>query len=313
MAVDTPNRVIRAGGQAPRRPPRAARRMRVMQPYVLLLPCIAAIAALVLVPFAVSLWDSVHVDNSVVPDHKFVGGHNYIQVLSDPAFIHAGINTIWYLVLATVGALVVGTVMALWLHSIKRWRGLFLVCVILPWAVPGTVSGVLWSLIFNPVNGLLNSVLRSVHIISSNQIWLEGRVSGISFISVSLVWQIAPIAAIIFLAGLESIPPELYEQASVDGATPLSQFRRITLPLLRPALAIGLLEAGVLGIGIFDQVYVLAGYAPATASAVIQVYQYAFQDFNFGVGIAASVVIMAATLVLSLFYLKVVYREISYS
>lgn len=311
MITDTRPRVHPVAPAGPQ-PGAGRRRLPGAQPYLLLLPCLAVIVVLVLYPLGLSLFDSVHVDNPLAQGHAFVGARNYLKVLTDPAFVRASLNTVGYLILATVGALVVGMVMAVWLHGIRRFRAVFLVAIVLPWAVPGTVNGVLWSFIFNPTNGLLNAILKSVHLISHNVIWLEGSVTGIAFISVSLIWQIAPISAVIFLAGLESIPTELYEQAAVDGASALGSFRRITVPLLRPALAIGLLEAGVLGIGIFDQAYVLAGYAPSTISAVQQIYLYAFQDFNFGLGIASSVVVTVATLALSLFYLKVVYREMSY-
>ena len=202
--------------------------------------------------------------------------------------------------------------MAFWLHNVTRFRGAALTVIVLPWAVPGIVTGALWSFIFNPVNGLLNEVLRWAGVISHPEIWLEGRVSGIFFISLSLIWQITPIAAVIFLAGLESIPPEMYEEAAVEGASRFAIFRLITLPLLRPSLAIGLLQASVLAIGVFDQVVVLAGYAPGSISMVMQVYLYAFRDLNFGLGMAASMIVTLGTLLVSLVYIKGVYREVSY-
>lgn len=278
--------------------------------YLLVLPCAAVIGVLVLYPLVLSVIDSVRSDNAIVPTRNFVGARNYITVLTDPSFQHASVNTLVYLAIATLGSLIAGWGIASWLHSIRRVRATFLALIVLPWAVPGTVNGVLWSFIFNPTNGLLNDILRGLHIISHNVVWLAGSQTGLIAIGLSLVWQIAPISAVILLAGLENIPKQLYEQAAVDGASGRAAFSRITTPLLRPALAIALLQAGILGISIFDQVYVLSSFSPNTSSVLLQVYLYAFQDYNFGVGMAASMIVTAGTLLLSLFYLKVVYREI---
>ncbi|MHB8294849.1 MAG: carbohydrate ABC transporter permease [Acidimicrobiales bacterium] len=270
-------------------------------------------AVLVGYPLILSLLDSLRVDNLIYPaDQRFIGISNYLTVLEDPHFRQAVANTLWYFGLVTVGCLMVGLVMATWLHSLARFRAALLAVVILPWAVPGVVNGLLWTFVFNPSNGLLDSLARWAQLIHSNVVWLAHPVIGRALISLTVVWQVAPITAVILLAGLESIPTDLYEQASVDGATRLGAFRRITVPLLRPALAIALVEAGVLGIGVFDQVYVLTGYAPTTMSTVIQIYLYAFQNLNFGTGIAASLMLTVGTLVISLAYLKLVYREVVY-
>jgi multiple sugar transport system permease protein len=267
---------------------------------------------LVLYPLVASLWDSLHSDNLMLPSRAFTGLRNYSLVWHDPAFLQAGENTLGYLAIVTIGALLAGLGVAFWLHSLTRFRAAALTVVVLPWAVPGIVTGALWSFIFNPVDGLLNEVLVWAHVISHPQIWLEGRVAGIFFISLSVIWQITPVAAVIFLAGIESIPTELYEEAAVEGASRLEILRRVTLPLLRPSLAIGLLQASVLAIGVFDQVVVLAGYAPGSISVVMQVYLYAFRDLNFGIGIAASMIVTLGTLLVSLVYIKGIYREVSY-
>jgi multiple sugar transport system permease protein len=279
---------------------------------LLLAPAFLIIGVLVLYPLGVSLWNSVHEDNALVFTHQFTGGRNYTLVLHDPAFLQAAMNTLGYLVVVTLGALVLGLGMAFFLHNVARFRAVALAIIVLPWAVPGIVTGALWSFIFNPVNGLLNGVLQWLGVINSPHIWLEGRLTGIFFISLTLIWQITPICAVIFLAGLESIPRELYEEASVEGASAFDTLRLITLPLLRPSLAIGLLQASVLAIGIFDQIVVLAGYAPGSISVVMQLYLYAFRDFNFGLGMAASMIVTAGTLLVSLVYIKGVYREVSY-
>ncbi|MFD1675923.1 carbohydrate ABC transporter permease [Alicyclobacillus fodiniaquatilis] len=276
-------------------------------------PALIIIVPLVLYPLVVSLIDSFRVDNLLqANNHKFIGFGNYADVLKDSLFLHSDYNTLVYLILTTVGSLILGLVMAFWLKSITRYRALFLVLIVLPWAVPGTVAGILWSFIYNPTTGLLNSILMTLHVIKQNVVWFNGSWIGLVLITLTLLWQIAPITAIIFLAGLESIPPQLYESAEIDGSRTVTTFLHITLPLLRPSLAIGLLDAGVLGIGVFDQIYVLAGYSPGTKSAVMQIYLYAFQNLNFGAGISASIVLTVVTLLISLIYLRFLYKEVVY-
>lgn len=285
---------------------------RAAMPYWFVLPAVIFVAVLVLYPLVLSLYSSVHVDNLLLPgNHSFVGLANYTSILSDPSFVQSAGNTVVYFGFATVGALVFGVPMAFWFHSIHRGRGFFLSLLMLPWAIPGTVTGLLWSFIYNPISGLLNALLSMLHLIPHYMVWLNGSSSSLLFISVSLLWQVLPLSVIIFLAGLESIPENLYESAAIDGGTGWQAMLRITIPLLRPSLAIGLVEAGVLGIGVFDQIYVLTGYAPATKSVIIQTYLYAFQDLNFGRGISAAMIVTAVTLLISIFYLRIVYREVT--
>lgn len=277
------------------------------------MPCLALVAVLVLYPMGTSLYQSVHNDTPLDPTNAFVGLRNYRFVVSDPDFVQAVKNTGQYLLFATISSLALGLIMAMWLHSLRRGRGAALVLVVLPWAVPGTVVGILWSFILNPTgNGLLNAVLLRTHAISAPIVWLAHPLTGILLITLTLVWQTVPIAALIIFAALEAIPSELRETARVDGANRTAEFLHVTLPLLRPALAISLLNAGILAIGIYDQVYVLAGFSPSTLSVVGKIYTYSFRDFNFGYGIAASVFVTLATVAVSLFYLKIVYREVTY-
>ncbi len=288
-----------------------------LMPYLLVLPAILFIGVLVIYPLLFSIFSSVHVDDLLYPAlHKFVGVQNYINVLSDPSFQIAARNTVFYFIFTSLGVFLFGIVIALWLHNLPhKWRGVFLTVVILPWAVPGVVTGLLWSFIYNPTSGLLDGLLKSLHIISQNIIWFNDPKLpnlGLFLITLALLWQVVPLAAIIFVAGLESIPTTIYEAARVDGCHSWHLFSHITLPLLRPSIAIVMVQAAVLSIGIFDQVYVLTGYDPNTKSAVIQTYLYAFQNLNFGQGISAALLVTLSISVVGYIYLRFIYREVSY-
>lgn len=280
----------------------------------LVAPAFAVIAVLVLYPSISSIVGSFQRYELTDPNRSFSGFRNYVEVLTDPAFLQSLANTAGYFVVITLAVLLMGLATALWLQSLRGvWRAVALTVVVLPWAVPGTVAGVLWSFILNPTGaGLLNSVLKSLNLISGYQAWLNMPLAGIVVIGLTVAWSAAPLGVVVLLAGLEGIPREIYEQSLVDGAGRAKQFVSITLPLLRPALAIVLLNGAVLSIGLFDQVYVLVGLDPQKITVAGSMYLYAFRDFNFGFGFAASVIATAITAAISLVYLGLVYREEEY-
>jgi len=175
------------------------------------------------------------------------------------------------------------------------------------------VEGVIWSWIYDPTFGVLNSTLKSAGVIHNYQLWIgTHQIESIFFISLVQVWQITPLAAILVLASLQAIPAELYEAASVDGATTLQSVRRLTLPLIRPALAIAVVEGLVMSLNIFDQVYVLNAGATTASSLMSQTYTIAFQDLNFGQGYALSLLATVTTIVLSLLAVRVIYRKVEF-
>ena len=301
-------------GRTARRARSASRRRLDRLGLLLVAPSALVIAVLVLYPSISSIVGSLQRYELTNPDRAFTGLRNYSAVLTDTTFQRSLGNTAGYFLVITACVLLMGLVMALWLQSLRGpLRAVALTVIVLPWSVPGTVAGVLWSFILNPTGtGLLNSVLRSLSLIGSDQAWLNMPVAGIVVIALTVAWSGVPLGVIILLAGLEGIPREIYEQSLVDGASRTKQFVAITLPLLRPAIAIVLLNGAVLAIGLFDQVYVLVGLDPSKITIAGQMYLYAFRDFNFGFGFAASVIATAVTAAISLVYLKLVYREEEY-
>jgi multiple sugar transport system permease protein len=173
---------------------------------------------------------------------------------------------------------------------------------------------VIWSWIYSPTFGVLNSALKSLRMIGQYQLFIGShQIETILLISLVQVWQITPLATLLVLAAMQSIPDELYESARVDGAAWYQHITRVTLPLVRPAVAIAMAEALVMSINIFDQVYVLNAAASTGSSLMSQTYFITFQDLNFGQGYALSLFATVATILLSLLILKVVYRKVEYS
>jgi len=297
----------RASNQGRRR-----RRGRFL-PYVLLSPLVLFIGVLGLYPTGITTVESFFTVNPVDPPIRFSGLANFRAVLSNPFVRTSAVNTLFYIVVGVGLSTLLGLLIAMVLRRRSRARGILIALVVLPWALPGVVESTIWGWIYDPTFGVLNSVLKSTGIIGSYHVWVGlGRVSSIILIELVQVWQIAPLSALLILAALQMIPQELYEAARVDGGSPRQNFRRITLPLLRPGLAVAMVESLMLSLNVFDQVYVLNGAAPSGASIMMATYQTTFNNLNFGQGYAISLLATAATMVLAVMIIGVVYRRVEF-
>jgi len=304
----------KAVARGQRRGRRARRRVRdALLPYLLILPLVLVIAVLSLYPTATTFVQSFFNLDLLNPPARFVGLRNYRAIFADPAVANAWLNTALYTVFGVVMTTSIGLGMALALRRSFRGRGLVLALLILPWALPGVVEGIIWSWIYDPTFGVLNSALRSLHLISQYQLWISGnRVLSIFFIDLVQVWQTAPLAALLILASLQNIPDELHDAAAMDGASHLQELVSITLPLVRPGIAIAVVQALIASLNIFDQVYVLNGNAPTGASVVMQTYLTAFQNLNFGQGYALSFLLTLLTIGVSFVALRLIYRKVEF-
>ena len=277
--------------------------------WILVIPAMLAVAALILYPMVHGFQQSIRSGGFLFGEQPgYVGLRNYRDVIHDPASRDAMRHTLEYVVLAVTLEMVLGILVAVTLHRVFRGRGLVLAVLILPWALPSVVSGVLWRRVFDPDNGLLNSLLMQLHVISHPHVWLASGRGAIVYITLVHVWGVLPLVSLIFLAGLQSIPEEVYSASSVDGAGPLRQFRYVTLPLLRPSMAIALTVGTLLAISIFDEIFVLNGTALNTRSILIQVYNTTFAQADFAHGTALAFLLAAVTAVFGALYALVLRR-----
>jgi multiple sugar transport system permease protein len=296
-------RPVPAGARRPRRHGR-------LLPYVLISPLVVFIGALSFVPTADTTVEAFFRVMPLDPPTRFIGLGNFSALFSDSAIVTSWVNTAVYVAIGVVLSVVLGTAIAVALRRPFRFRGVILALVILPWALPAVVEAVIWSWIYNPTFGVMNSALRSAHLIGGYQVWLGlERWLTIALIEIVQVWQITPLSVLIILAALQSIPLDLYEAARVDGASAMASFRRISLPLIRPAIAVATVEALVLSLNIFDQVYILNGIAPLGSSVMLQTYVTTFDNLNFGGGYALSLLMTVATALLSIAALTLIYRR----
>ncbi len=282
-------------------------------PYAMVAPLLVFIGVLALYPTVLTAYGAFVHDDALTPPKHFTGLGNFQSIFNNPQVRQSVANTGFYVLFGVVISVALGTLFAVLLQRKFRGRGVLLALMVLPWALPGVVEGVIWSWIYDPTFGVLNSTLKSAGAIQHYQLWVgTHHVRSILFISLVQVWQITPLAAILVLASLQSIPSELYEAASVDGASWLQSLRRITLPLVRPGLAIAAVEGLVMSLNIFDQVYVLNAGASTGSSVMSETYSLAFQDLNFGQGYALSLLATVTTIILSLLVVRVVYRKVEF-
>lgn len=269
------------------------------------LPLTALFAVFVYYPLVKGFQMSLQsLDYSLGASGAFVGLANYRDVLQDPDTQAAFLHTLAYTGFAVTIEILGGMCLALALNRPFRGRGLVLALMVLPWALPGVVSGILWSRIFATNNGLLNSVLMRLHVIDTNQVWFNHEPAGIFLISCVHAWGVLPLTTLIILAGLQGIPAEMYQAAQVDGASWWRQFTALTLPLMRPSIAVALTVGTTTALAIFDEIYVLNGKALATRSVTSQIYQTTFVNLDFGQGTALAYVLTVATAVFGIAYVK---------
>lgn len=284
------------------------------QGWAFALPALLTILAITIFPIVYSIVVSLnHITLTANGFHfQWVGLHNYGIVFSNSLYQYSLMFTIVYTVVTVTVELVLGMLVALVLDKLVAGRGIMLAILLLPWSLITVISAEMWSYIYNGVYGVLNALLMDIHIIHQPVVWLGRPFIAIVAMMFADTWKTTPFVAIILLAGLQMIPRELYEAADIDGSSPFYSFWHITVPLLRPTLALSVLFRILQAFGIFDLPFVLTGGGPghSTESLALLGWQVMFVDLNMGRGaaIAASttlIVLLASLLVLRAFKAQV--------
>lgn len=295
---------------------RAAVLWEKIYPYAFILPALLAIGLFTIYPVLYALRISVYRYKLTRPnDHPYVGLQNFVEVMESYYFRNSLQVTALYTIAAVVGVILFGLGVALLLNQKLKTVSFLKIAILLPWAIPAVVGGLLWKWILNADFGVLNGILYRVGLIDSYIPFLADPLMARLSLVAAHVWKEGPLAAIFFLAGLQLIPNELYESGRIDGGSTWQLFRRVTLPMLRPTFLVVLVYETMVAILTFDIVVVLTGGGPADATALISWFAYAeiFRGLDLGHGIALSIIISALILVLILLYLRVLSREDVYS
>jgi len=280
--------------------------------WAMALPALSVIALVAIGPILWAIWESLHLHDLRMPwlGRRFIGAQNYIEAFSDSRFWDAIGHTVVFAAASVTIELVVGLALAMAIDSMTRGRGVVRTAMLLPWAVPTVVVGLVWRFMFETPGGLVNTVLVRAGV-TSPPIWFADPVAAWVPVILADVWKTAPFVAILLLAGLQVIDTSLYEAAQIDGASSWQQFTRITLPLLRPALLVALIFRTVDAFRVFDVIYVMTGGGPGTATEPIALYTFSalLENLRFGFGSALSVIIFTVTFVLALVAIRLMGRR----
>jgi multiple sugar transport system permease protein len=268
------------------------------------LPALAVLLVFAFYPVAGSMWLSLHRVILSLPGagEPFVGLENYVALVTSPVFRHSLGVTLVFVVASTALELVLGLGLAVCLHASYPGRGLVRAVALIPWAIPTVVASQMWRFLLNDRFGPVSWYLLG------GAAPLADPTGALASVVAADVWKTTSFVALVLLAGLQTIPEELYEAAEVDGAGPLRRFLHVTLPLLRPALLAALLFRTIDAFRVFDLVFVMTQGGPADATNVLQYlgYKRMFGEGLLGSGAAISTVVFAITLIVSLLYIRVV-------
>ncbi len=273
-------------------------------PYILIAPLLACACFLILVPAAGTFVSSLFRDVTFL-GKKFIFLENYFSVMKTAGFLQSFKFTALFVMVSVPLELAAGILLAALLNESMPGRGFLRVAVLIPWAIPVAVSGRVWQLIFNFSYGAINTFLIKTGMISSPVNWLGSEASAFFALVLADAWKTVPFTALIILAGMQSIPGEIYEQSKTDGANMLQRFFLLTLPVIKPVILVALLFRTIDALRVFDIIFVLTGGGPggSTSSLSMRAYEY-FLAGDFGGGSAVSVVLFFMALILSAFYLK---------
>jgi ABC-type sugar transport system permease subunit len=281
-------------------------------PYGSVLPALLIIILFTIFPVIYAIRVSVYQNILTKPNsHPFVGLKNFLDVITSYYFKTALVNTAIYTIAAVTGVILFGLIVASLLNTKIRSVNALKIIILLPWAVPAVVAGLMWKWILNSDFGIFNGILYSLGLIKSYIPFLADPVLAKFSLVMAHIWKEGPLATIFILAGLQLIPNELYESAKIDGGGGLRLFRHITLPLLRPILLVVLVYETMTAILTFDLIYVMTGGGPGDSTALISWFAYAeiFKFLNLGNGVALSIIIALITLVLIILYMRALKTE----
>ncbi|HTN62836.1 MAG TPA: sugar ABC transporter permease [Devosia sp.] len=276
--------------------------------FTLIAPVQLLVGLVIFLPALFVIWLSLNNSTfGVAP--VFVGLENYTRVLSDPYFWKALLNTAIIVLVVVHVELLLGLGMALLFASGLIGRPLLLAVVLAPYAVSEASAVVMWRFLFDPTVGLATQLLTALGLpILEYSIF---PAHGMTMVILLSVWLNLPFTFIILYAARLSVPGELYEAASIDGASPWARFRNVTLPLLMPAMLIAMLFRYIFAFRLFSEVWLMTGGGPARQTEVLAVYMYneAFRYNQFGTATATGWLLVIASLALAVFYLRQIYKE----
>ena len=280
--------------------------LHTLFPYLLLAPSLIIIMGLVIYPAANTFYLSVFRSGPMFPAPIFVGLGNFQDIVTSPGFHRSLFATLYFVFVSIVATVALGVPVALLLNEKFHGRAILRAAVILPWAIPEIVNGMMWRWIYDPNYGALNGLLEYFGVIDEYVNWLGSPFLALNMLIVADTWKQLPLYIIIFLAALQTLPKDIYEQGRVDGTNALKSFAYLTLPLLLPTILVVVALRTIFAFRTFGIVYVLTGGGPADGTKILgyHIYEetFAFLQFGYGAALSVSLTAIVALVVLGYFW-----------
>jgi multiple sugar transport system permease protein len=293
--------------------PARTRRKADKTPYVLLAPAMVMIVLILILPIIISFAMSLTDANLLTwTKGNFIGVNNYIAFLQSESFFKVIRATFIFVGGGVVFTYIIGLGVALLLNNHIRFRFLFRGIIIIPWVVPQVVLVLVWRWMINPQYGVVNWFLSSIGLLPQGFSWLTSPQFAILTLLFITVWRQYPLATIILLAGMKTIPDELYAAASVDGANSLQTFYHITRPGLRYVSSVLVLLLTIWSFGNFIVIWLMTMGGPADNTAILTIWSYlnAFKFNKLGYGAAIGIICLLISLVISILYYQFVMKRL---
>src|SRR5215210_1930564 len=264
-------------------------------------PSMTLIVLVAAYPILYGIWLSLHEYSVRVAGlSRWAGFGNYSDALSNSEFWSSMGTTLVFTAISVSLEFVIGLAMALAMHSAFRGQGLLRTVILIPWAILTVVTGFMWRSIFESPQGLVNTIL------GGDTVWLGQKPHALIVIIIADVWKTSPFMALLILAGLQTIPGEIYEAAKVDGAKTWQRFTKITMPLLIPAILVALIFRTLDALRIFDLPYVLTRGANGTTTLSIIAYRTFAENRIYGLGAAYAILTFIVVMIVSFAYIRFV-------
>jgi trehalose/maltose transport system permease protein len=268
--------------------------------WVLLAPALAVLGLVAFYPLGKTVYQSFTNEQFLALEPtKWIGLDNYRRLIHDTIFRDAVWTTVKFTLITVAFEFVLGMIIALVVNSSFKGRGVMRAVMLVPWAIPTVISARMWQWMYNSIYGVINDALERAHIIHHPVAWTAEPSTQLAAVCAVDIWKTTPFVALLLLAGLQVIPNELYEAASVDGASKWQQFWRITMPLLRPAILVALIFRTLDALRVFDVFYVFFGSASNTQTMAIynQNTIVSIGDVGYGAAISVAIFLIIAIFV----------------
>jgi multiple sugar transport system permease protein len=279
--------------------------------YTLTLPLILFTIGMLIYPFTSAFILSFQ-NKLVGQPPKFIGLDNYKHLFtSDPIFLRVCLNTLLYCGVAVIFKLVLGMGMALLLNQRFKFRGLIRGIMLLPYVTPDLVVGITWRWIFDATFGILNYILKSLHLIQINIAWMANAWTALGAVAIANIWRGFPFFGICLLAGMQAIPADQYEAAEMDGANVFQKFWQITVPALKSVIMVATVLSTIWTFNDFTLPYIMTGGAPSNQTFMFAGYTYilSFKYNQIGYAMAVTVIMLPILIILIMTMAPRIFRQ----